>query len=203
MQILGQVFFLMGMFILGFIIQYLIRWTPNFNLFLSYLLVLILPAEWSIGIVMGSWIATAFVTFSPNRERRLESYSALSGFSIFLYSLWTLGGFVLTLIFLYKLKASHLITIPLHRELISWIFLILIEVCQFKIIALSIPVTQRNSLGYYLAVLNFLMILFCTWSMGVVQNILIFAILLLVFPDLLKIVDGSSWRQNEMVIGRR
>lgn len=203
MPILGQVLFFLGMFILGFVIQYLVRWTHHFNLFLSYLAVLMVPTEWSLGLILGTWFSVAFFTFSPNKERRVEGYSVLTGINILLYALWTLSGFILTLVFLYKLKSSQLVTIPLHRELLSWFFFIMVEICQFKIIALSVSATQRNSLGYYLAGLNFLMILFCTWSMGLVQNILIFLVLMFVIPELLKIVAGSSFRQSEMVIGRR
>lgn len=173
---------------IGFGLQYLIRWSPRVNLAISYFMVLILPPSWSIGLIGGAWISCAFFTYMPERERRFEVTPAVSWGKTVFSSLWTFAGFLLTLIFLWKLKVTNSLGLY-QREMFAWVFLILIEICLYRVIARLSPSFYRIPLGYGIAFFNFLMILYWIYPFGISWSILILFSLLIINPLLLLLVD--------------
>jgi hypothetical protein len=133
-----NVWLLLGLtFILciGFIVQNWFHWSPLLNLLFSFILVLLLPPLWSFGLIGGSWISCAFFPAEAGKGGRLDAPSSIPLINVLLYSVWTFSGFILTLVYLWHLKIGLSSLQPLQREMIAWFFLILIEVCQYKVIA--------------------------------------------------------------------
>ncbi|HBF37487.1 MAG TPA: hypothetical protein DDW50_09225 [Firmicutes bacterium] len=178
-----------GFFISGLGLQFVIRWSPAMNLLLSFILALALPPGWSFGFIIGSWISCSFVTFKPEQESQFEEITTINWRRILLAALWTFAGFLLTLIFLWRLKISNVMAIY-PREVVGWVFFALVELCLYRIIAKLVPRLYRIPLGYGIAVLNFLMVLFWIlpfdiWKMG-----LILLSLLIICPLVLVLVDA-------------
>lgn len=171
----------------GFMIQSLVRWSPWINLIISFLAVLLLPPIWSLGLVGGVWIACAFFTFNPDLDR-LELLKGFSWLKVFVSSIWTFTGFLLTLSLVWKLKVSGLLLEP-EREFLAWCFLVLIEVSQYRVIAKLSPVLHRIPLGYGIAFFNFLMLMFWLYQMGIPLMLMTLATLAIINPLLLVIVD--------------
>lgn len=173
---------------IGFVIQNLVRWSPRANLGISYLTILILPPFWGLGLVGGFWISCSFFTYNPEIEHRHDTTPQITWSKILLYSAWTFSGFLLTLILLWKLKTANCLLL-VQREEIAWLFLTLVEVCQYKVIARISASFNRIPLGYGIAVLNFLMIFYWLYPLGLYSIILIFCSFLVINPLLLSWVD--------------
>ncbi len=171
----------------GFVAQSFTRLSPWLNLGLSFLLILILPPGWSLGLAAGIWIGCAFFTFNPELDR-LELLRGFSWMKVFLSSLWTFSGFLLTLCLLWKLKLSGYMVVS-QREFLAWAFLGLIEICQYRIIAKLSPVLHRIPLGYGVAFFNFLMLLYWLYPLGIPVMALVLVTLLIINPLLLIFVD--------------
>lgn len=171
----------------GFGIQTLTRLSPWINLGLTFLLILLAPPGWSLGLTAGIWLACAFFTFNPELDR-LELIKALSWVKVFFSSVWVFTGFILTLCLLWKLKLSGYLLVS-QREFIAWAFFILIEVCQYRIIAKLSPVLHRIPLGYGIALLNFVMLLFWLLPLGIPFTVMVLVTLFIVNPLVLVFVD--------------
>lgn len=174
---------------LGFGLQYLIRWSPLINLVLSFIFALAIPPGLSFGFIIGSWISCAFFTYNPEREGQFEAVAVINWRRIFVASLWTFAGFLLTLVFLWRVKIGGEMAID-SREIVAWIFLSFVEICLCRIIAKLVPRLYRIPLGYGMAIMNFLMLLFWIlpfdiWTMG-----LILMSLLIIYPLTLVLVDS-------------
>jgi hypothetical protein len=172
----------------GFGLQLLVRWSPGIIMALSFLFAGILPTWWSLGLISGSWICCAFFTFNPEQEHQIEIVSAINWRKIFFAALWTFAGFVLTLLFIWRLKISNNLAV-FPREILAWIFLISVEICLYRIIAVLVPRLYRIPLGYGIAVLNFLMILYWILPFGILKIGLILLSLLIINPLILVLVD--------------
>jgi hypothetical protein len=188
-------------FILGFGLQYLIRWSPIINLVLSFILALAMPPGLSFGFIIGSWISCAFFTYNPEQEGQFETVEVINWRRIFVASLWTFAGFLLTLVFLWRVKIGGMMAID-SREIIAWFFFAFVEICLCRIIAKLVPRLYRIPLGYGMAILNFLMLLywilsFDIWTMG-----LILMSLLIVYPLILVSVD-SPFAAEDPIFRRR
>jgi hypothetical protein len=153
------------------------------NLILSYLLIFILPPNWSLGLVGGIWISCAYFTYKPDLDR-LELLKGLSWYKVFFSSLWTFAGFLLTLSLVWKLKVTGFEGAS-QRELLAWTFLVLIEVCQYRVIARLSPVLHRIPLGYGIALFNFLMLTFWLYELGIPSMIMALVTLVIINPLLL------------------
>ncbi len=171
----------------GFVIQNFIRWSPWVNLGITFLIIFLVPPGWGLGLIGGIWIACAFFTFNPELDR-LELLKGLSWLKVFLSSIWIFAGFLLTLCLLWKLKLSGY-SLVAQREFIGWAFLVLIEVCQYRIIAKLLPVLHRIPLGYGIAFFNFLMLLFWLLPMGIPFVAMVLVTLAIINPLLLVFVD--------------
>lgn len=185
----------------GFTIQFFTRLSPWINLAVSFPVILFLPSFWGYGLVCGIWISCAFSTFHPERENQINSPDRISWLKIFLYSLLTFGGFLLTLILLWKLKLTSTLN-PGQREIFAWIFLLVLEICLYKIIARLSPGLYRIPLGYGIAVMNFLMILYWVFAKGLYFMVLIFFTLLVLNPLILTWVEPVS-REGEPYLWRK
>ncbi|HBE76737.1 MAG TPA: hypothetical protein DDW65_02985 [Firmicutes bacterium] len=183
-NILSCILFLL----LGFGLQFVIRWSPLINLGLSFLLALSLPPAWSMGMIIGSWISCAFFTFNPEQEQHQFEIAVITWRKAFLAALWTFTGFLLTLIFLWKLKISGNLEL-LPREIMAWSFLFLVEICLYRIISLLAPRFYRIPLGYGIAVFHFLMLFYWIFPWGIWLSGLVLLSLLIVNPLLLVAVD--------------
>ncbi len=176
-------------FILGFGLQYLIRWSPIINLVLSFVLALAIPPGLSFGFIIGSWISCAFFTYNPEREGQFEAVAVINWRRIFVASLWTFAGFLLTLVFLWRVKIGGAMATD-SREIVAWIFLAFVEICLCRIIAKLVPRLYRIPLGYGMAILNFLMLLFWILSFDLWTLGLILMSLLIIYPLILVLVDS-------------
>lgn len=189
MDVTSKVFIYLLTIAAGFVIQNSIRLSPWINMALSFLIIFLIPTGWSPGLIGGIWIACAFFTFNPDLDR-LELLQAFSWIKVFLSSLWVFAGFLLTLCLLWKLKISGYSLIS-QRELLAWAFLVLIEVCQYRIIARLSPVLHRIPLGYGIAFFEFLLLLYWLYPLGIPVMAMVLVTLTIINPLLLVFVDLS------------
>lgn len=187
MDLACQVFIYLLSLGMGFVVQNFTRWSPWVNLGLTFLMILSIPPGWSLGFIGGIWVACAFFTFSPELDR-LELLKAFSWLKVFFSSLWIFAGFLLTLCLLWKLKISGYLSLS-QREFIAWAFLVLIEACQYRIIARLSPILYRIPLGYGIAFFNFLMLLFWLLPLGISIMTMVLVTLAIINPLLLVFVD--------------
>lgn len=186
----------------GFIIQNFTRWSPWVNLILSFPIIFLIPPNWSLGLVGGIWIACAYFTFNFNPDLdRLELLKGFSWYKVFLSSLWTFSGFLLTLSLVWKLKVSGF-ELASQREFLAWTFLILIEVCQYRVIAKLSPVLHRIPLGYGIALFNFLMLIFWLYKFGISLMLMVLATLVIINPLLLVFVDLPAGANGDSYLRR-
>ncbi len=182
-----KVFIYLLTFGIGFVVQNLTRWSPWLNLVISFLLILLIPPNWSVGLVVGIWIACAYFTFNPDLDR-LELLKGFSWYKVFFSSLWTFMGFILTLSLVWKLKVSGNLLVS-QREFLAWTFLVLIEACQYRVIAKLSPVLHRIPLGYGIAFFNFLMLLYWLYQFGLPLMLMALVTLVILNPLFLVFVD--------------
>lgn len=187
MDAASQIFIYLLTLAAGFGVQYFTRWSPWVNLGLSFLMVFLVPPGWSLGLIGGIWVCCAFFTFNPKLDR-LELLKSFSWLKIFLSSIWVFTGFILTLCLLWKLKSSGYKPVS-QREFLAWGFLVLIEICQYRVLAKFLPVLQRIPLGYGMAFFNFLMLLFWLIPMGIPFMAMVLVTLAIINPLLLVFVD--------------
>lgn len=202
MGVIGSIFIYLLFLFAGFCLQFLARWSPLINLAASYLMVLFLPPAWSLGLTSGIWIACAFFTYNPEQEHHLDTIPAISFRKILLSSVWTFSGFLLTLIFLWKLKVQTNLDLG-QRELLAWAFLGLIEICLYRVIARLSPSLYRIPLGYGMAVFNFLLLFYWIYSLGIVWMALIFFTFLIINPLLLLVVDLPAGATKDSIFRRK
>jgi hypothetical protein len=189
METVGRVLIYLAALAVGFLIQYVIRWSPRLNTVLSFGAVILIPPFWSLGLIGGFWISSAFFTFKPESENQHRGAPPIITWQkVCLYSAWTFSGFLLTLVFLWKLKITNSLMID-QREVLAWLFLVLVEVCIFKIIAKISPGIYRIPMGYGMAVLNFLMVLHWIFPLGFYRAGLVLWALMVINPLLLSLVD--------------
>ena len=108
----------------------------------------------------------------------------------------------MALLFLWKLKVGSNLEIG-HRETMAWLFLIVIELCLYRVIARSYPSLYRIQLGYGMAIINFLMLLFWIYPLGIYLMLLIFGSLLIINPILLIWLDPPLPIHRGVFPGRR
>ncbi len=201
MELLGSILIILFTMPAGFMIQYYIRLSPWTNLMISVPLVLLIPPLWAFGLVCGVWICCAFNTFHPETANKIDAPNRIGFGNILLYSGLTFLGFLLTLILLWKFKTVSNLS-STQREIFAWIFLAVIEICLYKIIARLTPGLYRIPLGYAMAVINFLMIFYWISTKGIYLTLLVFFTLLILNPLILTwlepvIRQGEpySWRK--------
>ena len=202
MAILGTISIYIVTLLLGFLFQALVRWSPRVILGISFLLALFLPPGWGIGLVEGLLITCAFFTYEPLRESQFDQTPTVSWQKILLTSLWTFAGFLLTLLFLLRFKLTGSINIQ-QGETLAWIFLILVEVCLYKVIVKDSFSLYRIPLGFGIAVLNFLMILYWIYPLGWSFIGLVFFSLLIINPLLLIWIDIPLVATGDPFLRRR
>ncbi|HEX3048581.1 MAG TPA: hypothetical protein VHY08_27780 [Bacillota bacterium] len=196
----GIIIFLVSI-TLGITWQLLVKLSPWINLGISLGLLLILAPSWSLGLVLGIWIGCAFFTYNPVQERKAEPVMRIRWYRLFFLACFTFTGFLMTLILLWKFKVFRDYTLA-EREIWAWIFLVVVEVCLYKVIVKISPGLKRIPLGYGIAVLNYLMILYWIINLGWTVLILTFLSLWLLNPLLLGWLDytgesetgGPYWR---------
>lgn len=186
MDVASQIFIYLLTLGAGFGVQNLVRWSPLVNLGLSFLIIFLVPPVWSLGLIGGVWVACAFFNFNPGLDR-LELLKGFSWLKVFFSSLWIFGGFILTLCLLWKLKVSGYMLS--QREFIGWAFFILIEICQYRIVAKLSPVIHRIPMGYGIAFCNFLMLLYWIFPLGTLVMLMVLVTLVIINPLLLVFVD--------------
>jgi hypothetical protein len=183
-----------------FTTQFFSRWSPWINLVVSFLIVLILPPFWSSAFIGGIWAACAFFTFHPENEKKVDGPSSLNWKRILFCSLWTFSGFLLTLLFIWKIKV-HTDLSTVHREIAARFFLVGVEICLYKVITQISSRLHRIPLGYGIAVLNFIMILYWLIHLGLFTILLTFMSLFIINP-LLLIWPDPSMKTRDSFLGR-
>ncbi len=184
----------------GIGIQFFTRLSPWIILAGSFPVILFLPSFWGYGLVCGFWLCCAFNTFQPERENQIDAPNRVSAFKILWFSLLAFSGFLLTLILLWKLKVTSPLS-SLEREIFAWIFLGLVEVSLYRIIARLSPGLYRIPMGYGIAALNFLMILYWIFAQGIIVIALTLLTMLVLNPLLLTWVEPRqkgetlTWRK--------
>jgi hypothetical protein len=184
----------------GIGIQFFARLSPWIILAGSFPVILFLPSFWGYGLVCGFWLCCAFNTFQPERENQIDAPNRVSAFKILWFSLLAFSGFLLTLILLWKLKVTSPLS-SLEREIFAWIFLGLVEVSLYRIIARLSPGLYRIPMGYGIAALNFLMILYWIFAQGIIVIALTLLTMLVLNPLLLTWVEPRqkgetlTWRK--------
>jgi hypothetical protein len=180
--------------------QLLTRWSPGKNVVISFFLTGILPPFLSFGLISGIWIGCAFCTLDSN-IRRLSNNAQVHWKQTIIYSLWTFSGFLLTLLFLFKIKLGGFLKTG-QSEILAWIFLLILEFCILRIIARSVPNWFRTPLGYRLGFINFIMVFYWIYSYGLFVILLTFCTFMLLFPALLLWMDFSGRDSDLVVMGR-
>ncbi len=196
--ILLYIFFLL----IGFGLQFFIRWSPWLNQIISFIAILLLPPDWSLGLVGGSWIASAFFTFNPEQVRQYDAIPALNWWKVVFSSLWIFSGFLLTLLLIWKLKIMGDFQV-IQREILAWAFFIMVEICLFKVLARLSPGMYRIPLGYGIGLLNFLLLLYWLYPLGISYVLLILVTIIIINPLLLLIVDKPVAPAEDPIFRRR
>ncbi len=174
--------------LIGFTFEYYARWSPWVIMVLSYLLVLLIPPVWFIGVVGGLWISCAFFVSRVATERSMDGAPSLTVWKLCSSSILTFSGFLLTLFSVWRVKDTGFMG-PWQRELLGWSFLILIEACIYKYLATHCPSLYRKYLGLGITVLNFLMTFYIVVDWTFTAKLLAFAVLLNGNLFLLALVD--------------
>lgn len=182
---------------LGF--QFFLRWSATKNLWLSFFILAVFPYLIGFGSVCGIWIGCAFIPYSSGIKRLPSNYRA-GWKEVIVFSLWTFCGFLLTLVYLLKIKLTGHMRVD-QSEALAWVFFLMIEICIFRIISCTVPGWFRIPLGYRMGFLNYLLVLYWTYSYGWFANILTLLTLLVVFPLLLKWMKFSNGEADMVVTG--
>ncbi|HOJ77209.1 MAG TPA: hypothetical protein PLZ08_04155 [Bacillota bacterium] len=188
--LLGLIYFGLAV-IIGACMVYFTKESIKINLLLSFIIVSSLSPFWSMGIISGQWFGIAFFGSEPDRDPKKERLIVISLRKIFLFSLLTFSGFMMTLIFYFRLKTAADFD-PHVQQVFAWIFLVMIEVCFFRVIARWCPKWYRKRAGYGIAFFNFLMIFYCVYSYGLLTVVMTFIGLMIISPLLLKWIDYRS-----------
>jgi hypothetical protein len=188
--LLSSIFFILAV-IIGTCLVYFTKESIKINLLLSFIIVSSLSPFWSIGIISGQWFGIAFFGSEPEKDPKKERLIVINLRKIFLYSLLTFSGFIMTLIFYFRLKITTALD-PFSQQVFAWIFLVMIEVCFFRVIARWCPKWYRKRTGYGIAFFNFLMILYCVSPYGLLAMVMTFISMLIISPLLLKWIDYRS-----------
>ncbi|HEY8462887.1 MAG TPA: hypothetical protein VIM29_02535 [Bacillota bacterium] len=184
---------------LGF--QFLFRWSVTKNLWLSFLILVAFSPSISFGLVCGLWVGCAFIPDSLNRKRLPNNYQ-IGWKDALVFSIWTFAGFLLTLVYLFKIKLTGNMEI-VQSEALAWVFLTMIELCLFRIVADSVPDWSRGLLGCRMGLINFLMVLYWIYRYGWLVMGLIFISLIVAFQLLLSLMKFPTNRTNDVVRGGR
>ena len=186
----------------GGLAQVLLRWPSWLVMLCPFLLVLLLPPLWALGLLSGCWISCAFLTTRPDSNRLPEEGPTFSWFHVVTGSLWVSSGFFLTLLLLWRIKTSSGIG-PDQLEILGWSFLILVEVCIYKNIARNCPWPCRNHLALGMTVLTFLMIFYAIAATNFVTKLLTFIILLNGNLFMLVWVDHPPFQPQDPLLRRK
>ena len=184
---------------LGF--QFLSRWSVTKNLWFSFLILALLPPSVSFGLVCGTWVGCAFIPLNSGIKRPGNDYRG-SWREVVVFSLWVFAGFILTLVYLFKIKHSGNMEVG-QSEALAWVFLAMIELCIFRIIACSVPRWSRSTLGCRIALINFLLLLYWIYPYGWFAAGLTFITFLVAFPLLLAWMDFPNNESDIIVTGGR
>lgn len=198
---MGNLWFLLYLFlggVLGVVFQAICRPAVWINLLVSFGVVTLIHPGWSLGIIGGIWIKSAFFDMNIREQDHLDQQEVVSWFHIFIVSLFTFAGFLLTLVMVWKIKTLPGFGIINHREWLAWAFLIFIEVSFYRIIAKLYMIWQRIRVGLGMGFLNFLMILYWVYPYGLAAVLLTFLSLILLNPALLIWVDRPIFEKNEI-----
>lgn len=181
--------------------QYLTKWSPGKKWLLSFLLACLLPPELTGGLLGGIWIGSAFITTPVNSQRDLKRHPQVGWREVVTFSLWTFAGFLLTLVFLFKIKSTGIWEIK-QCQWFAWSFLAMLELCLLRIIARLVPSWLRLGVGIRMGFLNFLMLLYWLYPYGWVFGGLILVTLLVMYPLLLSVMAFSTGDADIMTRGR-
>jgi hypothetical protein len=176
--------------------QYLIKWTPGQNWVLSFLLACLLPPGLTGGLLAGIWICSAFIVSPVNLQRKVDRHPKASWKEIVKFSLWTFAGFLLTLVFMFKIKLTGVWEIK-QCQWFAWSFLVVLELCLLRIIARLTPSYLRLGVGFRMGFLNFLMLLYWLYPYGWILGGLTLLTLLVMFPLLL---SGMAFSKSKVGI---
>jgi len=187
----------------GLGLNLLAHWPTRLCAAVSLPLALLLPPYWSHGLLSGLWIGSAFLMSAAEADHRKNQSTGVSWGKIFSYALFTFYGFILALILLWKTKNALLFVNLQQREILTWLFLIMIEISFYRIIARDCHKWQRVSTGGGIGFLNFLMVLYWIYPYGLTAMVLTLITLLLINPFLLFWVDHPARDQNNFFRGAR
>lgn len=192
--------FVLGLLALGggALFQNCFRCSPRWNLGVTCLVVIIFSPAWSMGWTLGSWFSCAFLTYHPENELRDMPQGWLA---IFCYAGFSFSGFILTLILLWKAKMGMDLPLMLYQEILGWMYLIGLEICFYKVIALATFRGDRFQLGYGIGFLNSLMLLYWVYPYGWMAMVLTSLTLLAVNPLLLLMMDRCPQSKKGMLMG--
>jgi hypothetical protein len=182
--------------------QLLTKWTPTKNWGLSFLTALIAPPVPTAGLLTGIWICAAFIVVNPNWRQNLNNNSLrIAWKEVVIFSLWTFAGFLITLLFFFKLKLSGWYEIE-QCQWFAWSFLFVLEICLLRIIARLIPGWSRTGVGVRMGFLNFLFLLYWLYPYGLILEGLTLLTLVVTFPILLGWLAFSQNNDDPVSRGR-
>lgn len=181
-------------------LQFLSRWSPFKNLGLSFLILAMLPYAFGFGMVCGIWVGCAFIPYNTSANHPKRPLNPKRAWrEVFIYSLWTFSGFLMALVFLFKIKLAGGMQPP-QMEALTWVFFGIIELCLFRIIACAAPSWFRLTLGYRMSFLNFLLVLYWVIPYGWFAVVLTFLTLMASFPLVLSLMSFAH-HDSDVVMG--
>jgi hypothetical protein len=171
-------------FVAGVIWQFLTKWTPNKNWLVSFGVAFCMPPALTVGLLGGVWICSVLSIGQANFKTDANNNFQVGWKEIVVFSIWVFFAFLLTLVFLFKLKMAG------HWEIgqcqaFAWMFLLGLELCLFRIIARLIPGWLRVGVGIRMGFLNFLFLLYWLYPYGWILTGLTLITLVVAFPMLL------------------
>lgn len=185
---------------IGWVIQNLAGWSPLQNLGVAFGIVLILPPAWSAGLTVGLWICCAFWTYSMKDDDKNEQ-PPKGWVQVLRYALFTFSGFILTLFWLWRMKAGFAVEMEWHREILGWFYFGAIEISFYKIITRSAPRWNWFQVGYGIGFLNAIMIAYWVYPYGLITVFLITITLLIANPLLLLALEHPLGKMDRIILG--
>jgi hypothetical protein len=171
--------------------QFLTKWAPAKNWAFSFLMAFLAPPVLTGGLLCGIWICSAFIVPPANLKGGGNNNQQVGWKQVIIFSLWLFAAFLLTLVFLVKLKWAGIWEIT-QCQWFAWSFLAVLDLCLLRVIALLIPRWLRIEAGMRIGFFYFLLLLYWLYPYGWVLGGLTFLTLVIVIPLALSWLAFSS-----------
>jgi hypothetical protein len=163
-----QVIFFIILIPVGMGLHYLLRWPPRFLLPLCGGIIILLPPFRGAALTSGLMLAAAFIERPAETNQVMDIGESAHWWRQTLYGVvLSFSGFILALLLVWRLQFATNLNIP-QREIFSWLYLALLEICLFRIIAWRVPTSRRAAVGYGIGAANYFLLFYWIYPLGII-----------------------------------